>query len=1140
MYRLSGHWPILLVILGTLLAQGGRTVRAGTLCINEVLASNSSILADEQGEYDDWIEIHNGSDMAVDVGGMYLTDDLEEPRRWRFPEDRSDLTRITPGGYLLVWVDGDEQDGAALHASFGLDAGGEEVGLFDRDGLALVDAVRFEGQRSDVSWGRSPDGEGAWRLLAVPTPGQPNAAVYEGFVEGVEFSQDRGFYDGPFDVTLTTATPGAAIWYTTDGSDPGEHAGQRIHGSIYTGPVRIETTTCLRARAVRPGWHPSATRTHTYLFLGDVVRQSSRPSGFPSSWVEQNADYAMGPQRSRDRGHGSVLEQAMRSHRTISLVFDMGDLFDPSRGIYVNARKEGPDWERPVSMEIIDPNGGKEIQVNAGLRMQGSASRSPSRPKHNMRLLFKGMYGTPKLEFSMFQGWPVERFDTLILRGGNGDSWIHPRTIQQVRAQYIRDQWPRDTQVAMGRLTAGQCYVHLYLNGLYWGLYHVIERPNASFFAEHLGGEPREYDAIQHKNGTVDGNRDAWNAMMAIANGGLTSAESYRRVQEYIDLGNLIDWLLVNFYCGNVDWDHNNWYGGRRRRAGETFRFLSWDSERTFLSLGDNVTGRDNANQPTHVHQKLTANSEYRLLFADHVHRHFFNGGVLTPEEAAARWMARADEIRLPLEAESARWGDSKRPGNPYRPEVEWQAELDFLRLEYFPQRTAIVLEQLRNRGLYPDVEAPTLSPHGGTLDVDDLVALHAPAGTIWYTLDGSDPRHPQMADDEASQVLVAEDAPKRVLVPVADPGFWRGDRPFDDSDWTFVTGAPGGVGYDTGSNYQPYISADLIESMHDGNTSCLIRIPFEVARVADEWETLRLRIRYDDGFIAYLNGQEIARRNFDGVPSFNARANEGHPDTQATTLEAIDVSSFLDALHVGENLLAIHGLNVSPTSSDFLISAELVTSQGGPPAMVSPTASAYVDPILLERSGVIRARTLHEGTWSALAEATFSVGPVAESLRISEIMYHPPDNGGMPSEAGTEFIEVQNRGAFPINLHLVRFIDGIDFTFGPTDLPPGEALVVVEDVEAFRAHYGVDVHVAGQYEGKLDNGGERIQLEDAIGRTIADFEYDDDWYKETDGRGHSLVAVQPSGDGPPALGDEQAWRPSLLEGGSPGLAEVP
>jgi hypothetical protein len=206
---------------------------------------------------------------------------------------------------------------------------------------------------------------------------------------------------------------------------------------------------------------------------------------------------------------------------------------------------------------------------------------------------------------------------------------------------------------------------------------------------------------------------------------------------------------------------------------------------------------------------------------------------------------------------------------------------------------------------------------------------------------------------------------------------------------------------------------------------------------------------------------------------------------------------------------------------------------------MVSLTASAYVDPILLERSGVIRARTLHEGTWSALAEATFSVGPVAESLRISEIMYHPGDNGGMPSEAGTEFIEVQNRGAFPINLHLVRFIDGIDFTFGPTDLPPGEALVVVEDVEAFRAHYGVDVHVAGQYEGKLDNGGEHIRLEDAIGRTIADFEYDDDWYKETDGRGHSLVAVQPSTDGTPALGDEQAWRPSAAEGGSPGLAEA-
>jgi hypothetical protein len=104
------------------------------LVINEVLASNNTNLSDPQDEYDDWIEIHNTGATAVDVAGRYLTDDLGDPTQWRFPLDSPEVTVIAPGGYLLVWADGDTAD-AGLHASFSLSAGGEEIGLFDRDGI---------------------------------------------------------------------------------------------------------------------------------------------------------------------------------------------------------------------------------------------------------------------------------------------------------------------------------------------------------------------------------------------------------------------------------------------------------------------------------------------------------------------------------------------------------------------------------------------------------------------------------------------------------------------------------------------------------------------------------------------------------------------------------------------------------------------------------------------------------------------------------------------------------------------------------------------------------------------------------------------------------------------------------------------
>jgi hypothetical protein len=141
------------------------------LFINEFLASNDTVNQDEQGEYEDWVELYNVGDTALDVGGMYLTDDLSRPTRWRFP----DGTIIPAGGFLLIWADGEPGEGA-LHASFRLSKEGEEIGLFDRDeaGNGLMDSVVFGPQTTDVSTGRWPDGGETWRALGAPTPGGSN------------------------------------------------------------------------------------------------------------------------------------------------------------------------------------------------------------------------------------------------------------------------------------------------------------------------------------------------------------------------------------------------------------------------------------------------------------------------------------------------------------------------------------------------------------------------------------------------------------------------------------------------------------------------------------------------------------------------------------------------------------------------------------------------------------------------------------------------------------------------------------------------------------------------------------------------------------------------------------------------------
>jgi hypothetical protein len=200
--------------------------------------------------------------------------------------------------------------------------------------------------------------------------------------------------------------------------------------------------------------------------------------------------------------------------------------------------------------------------------------------------------------------------------------------------------------------------------------------------------------------------------------------------------------------------------------------------------------------------------------------------------------------------------------------------------------------------------------------------------------------------------------------------------------------------------------------------------------------------------------------------------------------------------------------------SSDFLLTTELLAIQNtATPGNVSPAAIPYSAPVVLTKSCQVKARTYTASTqtWSALQEATFSVGSVADNLRISEVMYHPKD--APEGDPNSEFIELYNTGLDPLDLSLVRFEKGIDFTFGltptTTTLGPDSYMVLAKDPTVFAARYP-SVPVAGRYLGALDGNGERIRLVDATGAAIADFTYSNTWFDITDGEGFSLTLRDP------------------------------
>jgi len=142
----------------------------GTLFINEFMAENDTTIQDPSGTgFPDWIEIHNAGSSTIDLGGMYLTDDLTNPYQWQIPAG----VTIGPGTHLLFWADNDEEQGDN-HTNFKLSADGEEIGLYDSDGVSKIDSIVFGTQHADVSYGRYPDGADSWDYMAAPTPASAN------------------------------------------------------------------------------------------------------------------------------------------------------------------------------------------------------------------------------------------------------------------------------------------------------------------------------------------------------------------------------------------------------------------------------------------------------------------------------------------------------------------------------------------------------------------------------------------------------------------------------------------------------------------------------------------------------------------------------------------------------------------------------------------------------------------------------------------------------------------------------------------------------------------------------------------------------------------------------------------------------
>lgn len=1024
----------------------------------------------------------------------------------------------------------------------------------------------------EVLWN---DNDGELVYYEKPTPNAENGAGRSGPTSEVAFSVPHGWKTAPFQLELSCAdNPGAAIYYTTNGTSPSAAS------TLYTGPITISRTTCVRAAVPDSDSILQIDTSATYLFLNDVLVQNSNPpSGFPASQSVNNQKMVYGMNQTivsnyRDR----LLAGFTNSIDTLSLVIDPANLFNSSTGIYVNATGDGRRWERKTMLELISPtNSAAEFSVPAGIRIRGAYSRGSSYPKHSFRFFFRSEYGMGKLDFPLFGDEGTDTFDKIDLRTAQNYSWANGNN----SFTFIEECFSRDSQRDMGEPYNRSRYYNLFINGTYWGVYQTEERVDGNYGESYFGGNSDDYDVVRtsqpgYVTGVVEGETKGWENFWDITVNqgyGASHSNNYRRVlglnpdgtpnpayPVYLDATNIMVHVLTSHFANDTDAPAagtkannmaalRNRYDGTNVVDGITKRgwvFNRHDAEHSMGANGKSATdnlmtyGTEvyNANfktlanfNPMEMHYKLCDNAEYKLAFGDLIYRECVReGGAMTVAKASERFRKRMAELDDAVVCEAARWGGGSRTRDT------WISACN-ARLSFISARTDVMVSQYRSVGWYPSINAPT-AVNAGNATIPDKSVMErgekvyltgGTSGTVYYTTDGSDPRVSGGSVSGSALTYTGGLPPVGYAEAFSKGSSWKyydnGNEPGTDAagnSWKSVQFNDSGWSSGTGSfGFANSISFSTKLSRYVNHASSGTQVTTyyfrkSVTLPASAAKAASIKVT------AYFDDGYILYVN--GVEvgrSSLIPAGEVSYSTYTTGyINPADAEAEyaipVGLLKAGTNVIAAEVHQANATSSD--VAWDLAFSY--------PVTGSSEGGLAVPAAGMrLRARVLSStGEWSAL-EAVDIVDTVAPSdsdlamgLRVAEVMSVSADNDG----DGAEFIGLTNLlAAASLDLSGVRIAGAKSGSANASlelVLPAGLSLPPAGSLVLTKALYWPDT--------KITNGKVDLRLSDAAGSLIQNAGVDSDWWdKACDGTGASFIAQQFG----TSVTEQDQWRPSFV-----------
>lgn len=1192
------------------------SIATGGPIISEFVADNNDSYEDEDVEASDWLELYNGSGASVAMEGWHLTDDPANLTKWTLP-----AFNLTANGYRVIFASGKDRRTAsgALHTNFSLGKNSGYLALVRPD-LTIASEYHYGPQVEDIAYGEV----GASRqrgYLETPTPGEKNVSLVSDGppTEEVVFSRPGGLLasNAPVTLAITPPTaPGAVVRYSLTQAIPTELS------PVYEGPFEITNTTTVRARVFEPGKLPGPVSSRTFLKLdasltnyngsGQVFSSNLPVIVMDSHGVNVDGTTDPGSARPFRPTYAVVLSPDNPTGR--ASLADTPDYTGRS-GTHVRGESSSGFAQKSYAWETWNNRDQDKDEAFLGFPAESDwVLHGPFSDKTLMRnyLVYSTFQDTRADWFS-----PRTRFVELFFNQQPNQ----PVSFSDYKGVYLLVEKIKRTRnranvAKLSPLTSAQPMV----TGGY-----IFKKDKASLgstkWTSSRGVELQSSTPDTLSSAQLSYLRGYVNSFESALHGSSFTSPTtgYAR---WIDVGSFIDWQWAVEIPKQIDgyvfstyfmkdrgglmragplWDFNISFGNADYAEGEYSTGWNYDATRKAALSGSLWFPR------------LHADPNYRMATFDRYWElrrgHWSNEALHTRIDAASALLR--DGIETPITNNTANSVQSpiarhfrkhKILGQRHWPNpasatqrTTFQAEIAALKT-WIDERMAWMDNQflfgqaamrppVMERTALPDGSAQiTLTPFGGT-----EAGYHFPDGIIYYTTDGSDPRPANTAlpTTQATTVL-AEYGTASWLVPTAD----NGGRTLALADWTGRPAPPNADAWSTGQlgvgfDAQPSSSTNPIKyhlaGSHSGDTTwdggssnlqaammgqsstVFVRVPFTLTEdQAARLVTLQLKMRYDDGFIAFINGVEVARQNVTPtlVPTWDAVADDipsNFTDARGvTTGVTLEISHAIQHVQAGENILAILALNKSADDDDLLCSPSLLGRLGVKPAAAQPpiTATAYTAPLTVSSSTLVKARLYAPATglWSPLSTSNLIVGaePASkDNLVISEIHYAPlpPTTeelaAGAVEASDFEFIELLNIGTKPVDLSGVKLtgaVQDFDFSLGsPTalTLPPGGRVLVTGSLAAFQARYGnaSTFRIAGEFIGNLNNSGETVTLLDKTGAVIWSFAYSNQspWPTLTEGR--SLVLASTPEIPAPDPTNGANWRAGRVDG-TPGEAE--